>query len=164
MSILPISNSCCVFTSRKAYLSSESFRMQQQLLGILLHHTVQQSKPQEQHFQFWRKKGMYPCIRCLHQKSDTSKVRPRPRMAQETRCLHTRGISTMMLHVLHFVKIHLCTSPPQIFHCLQPDNAGGDTLLVDGFKVAEELANRDPAAFKVLCKTPVPFQHTSSGV
>ena len=52
----------------------------------------------------------------------------------------------------------------QIFHCLQPDKAGGDTLLVDGFKVAEELEKRDASAFHTLCTTPITFQHTSEGV
>jgi len=51
--------------------------------------------------------------------------------------------------------------PPgiQAFHCLQSDPQGGATLLVDGFKVAEELKERDPEAFEFLCETPLPFQH-----
>ncbi|EKX36051.1 hypothetical protein GUITHDRAFT_155346 [Guillardia theta CCMP2712] len=52
--------------------------------------------------------------------------------------------------------------PPgiQVFHCLEPDLHGGDTLLVDGFKVAEDLKEIDSDSFNFLCETPVPFQHT----
>mmetsp|Transcript_49477 Transcript_49477/g.120777 ORF Transcript_49477/g.120777 Transcript_49477/m.120777 type:complete len:489 (-) Transcript_49477:94-1560(-) len=54
--------------------------------------------------------------------------------------------------------------PPglQIFHCLHADPKGGDTLLVDGFKVAEELQKCDPQAYNILCNTPVTFQHHSA--
>lgn len=51
--------------------------------------------------------------------------------------------------------------PPglQIFHCLQADPDGGDTLLVDGFQVARKLEQTDPAALRLLSSRPVPFQH-----
>ena len=52
--------------------------------------------------------------------------------------------------------------PPglQVFHCLEADRqGGGHTLLVDGFQVAQKLQQHDPAAFRLLSKVPVPFQH-----
>ena len=38
----------------------------------------------------------------------------------------------------------------QMFHCLQFDGTGGDSTLVDGFKVAEDIRRSDPEAFEVL--------------
>jgi len=54
--------------------------------------------------------------------------------------------------------------PPglQIFHCLHADPAGGDTLLVDGFRAAEALRAHDPAAFALLSPTPVTFRHADA--
>mmetsp|Transcript_52685 Transcript_52685/g.125450 ORF Transcript_52685/g.125450 Transcript_52685/m.125450 type:complete len:500 (+) Transcript_52685:114-1613(+) len=51
--------------------------------------------------------------------------------------------------------------PPglQIFFCLQADPKGGDTVLVDGFRIAEAVKAKDPEAFEVLCTTPLAFQH-----
>lgn len=51
--------------------------------------------------------------------------------------------------------------PPglQIFHCLQADPTGGDTLLVDGFRASESLRRADPAAFALLTAQPVAFRH-----
>jgi len=48
----------------------------------------------------------------------------------------------------------------QIFHCLQQDASGGDTLLVDGFRVAENVRRVHPAAFGVLSTVKVHYQHT----
>jgi len=54
--------------------------------------------------------------------------------------------------------------PPglQIFHCLKADPDGGDTLLVDGFRAAEALRAKDPAAFALLAATPVTFRHADA--
>jgi len=52
--------------------------------------------------------------------------------------------------------------PPglQIFHCLQPDaKGGGESLLVDGFRVAENVKRRDLAAFEMLARHKVTYQH-----
>lgn len=50
----------------------------------------------------------------------------------------------------------------QAFHCLRADPAGGDTVLVDGFAVAERLRAADPAAFAVLCAYELPYHHTGA--
>jgi gamma-butyrobetaine dioxygenase len=50
--------------------------------------------------------------------------------------------------------------PPdfQFLHALQADAEGGDSTLVDGVWVAEQLRAADPAAFDVLATWPVPFR------
>ena len=50
--------------------------------------------------------------------------------------------------------------PPdyQLLHCLQNDAQGGDSVLVDGFRAAETLRRRDPAAFRLLSEHPIDFR------
>ncbi|XP_071502767.1 gamma-butyrobetaine dioxygenase-like [Diadema antillarum] len=46
----------------------------------------------------------------------------------------------------------------QLFHCIQQvSGSGGDSLLVDGFKAAEDLRSTSPEAFKIL--TSVPWEY-----
>lgn len=48
----------------------------------------------------------------------------------------------------------------QIFHCLShpiPPGSGGETLLVDGFYVAQEIEKHDPTAYATLSRLFVPF-------
>ncbi len=52
----------------------------------------------------------------------------------------------------------------QMFHCLAFDGRGGDSLLVDGFKVAEALRRRDPPAFDVLARVQVPGHYVEPGI
>lgn len=52
----------------------------------------------------------------------------------------------------------------QVFHCLQFDGSGGDSTLVDGFKVAEQIRQADPIAFQVLTTVKVPAQYLGDGV
>jgi trimethyllysine dioxygenase len=52
----------------------------------------------------------------------------------------------------------------QMFHCLQFDGTGGESTLVDGFKVAEAIRRSDPAAFEVLTSVKVPAQYLGDGV
>jgi trimethyllysine dioxygenase len=52
----------------------------------------------------------------------------------------------------------------QLFHCLQFDGTGGDSTLVDGFKVADDIRRSDPAAFEVLTSVKVPAQYLGDGV
>lgn len=56
--------------------------------------------------------------------------------------------------------------PPgfQMFHCLQFDGTGGESTLVDGFKVAEDIRRSDPEAFEVLSSEKVPAQYLGDGV
>ncbi len=44
------------------------------------------------------------------------------------------------------------------FHCLQAAPAGGESILVDGFKAAQRLRECDPVSFAVLASVPVFFQ------
>ncbi len=46
----------------------------------------------------------------------------------------------------------------QVLHCLTDDGAGGDTVLVDGFFVAEQLREKDVDAFRWLTR-PVTFRY-----
>lgn len=52
----------------------------------------------------------------------------------------------------------------QMFHCLQFDGTGGDSTLVDGFKVADDIRQTDPEAFEVLSSVKVPAQYLGDGV
>jgi gamma-butyrobetaine dioxygenase len=45
----------------------------------------------------------------------------------------------------------------QLLHCLEAGAPGGDTLLVDGFRAAEELRRRHPEDFASLSRLPLPF-------
>jgi gamma-butyrobetaine dioxygenase len=50
--------------------------------------------------------------------------------------------------------------PGYIFlHCLENSAEGGESTLVDGFRAAEELEARDPAAYEVLSRTQVTFRY-----
>jgi len=47
-----------------------------------------------------------------------------------------------------------------MLHCIKQytaDEAGGRTVLVDGFRVAEHLKVNHPMEFKILCHVPVEF-------
>ena len=45
----------------------------------------------------------------------------------------------------------------QLLHCLVSSGLGGDTVLVDGFKAAEDLRSRHPKMFDELIRWPVRF-------
>jgi gamma-butyrobetaine dioxygenase len=47
----------------------------------------------------------------------------------------------------------------QFLHCLVFEATGGDTLLVDGFACAAELAQTDPASFELLTTTPLLWRY-----
>ena len=52
----------------------------------------------------------------------------------------------------------------QMFHCLQFDGTGGESTLVDGFKVAEQIRKQDPEAFAALTQVKVPAHYLGDGV
>jgi gamma-butyrobetaine dioxygenase len=45
----------------------------------------------------------------------------------------------------------------QLLHCLEADAPGGETMLVDGFRAAEELRRRHPEDFAALARLPLRF-------
>jgi gamma-butyrobetaine dioxygenase len=47
----------------------------------------------------------------------------------------------------------------QFLHCLVFEATGGDTLLVDGFACANELARADPASYELLTTTPLLWRY-----
>ena len=53
--------------------------------------------------------------------------------------------------------------PPGVLmlHCLQPAEAGGENVFVDGFYVAERLRAERPEAFELLSRMPVAFKLAS---
>ncbi|ELT90433.1 hypothetical protein CAPTEDRAFT_222703 [Capitella teleta] len=51
----------------------------------------------------------------------------------------------------------------QVFHCLHHDGTGGETLLVDGFKAAEDLRSEDRSAFDLLVKERIHYQYIEPG-
>jgi len=52
----------------------------------------------------------------------------------------------------------------QMFHCLKFDGTGGESTLVDGFRIAEHIRATDPAAFEVLSTVRVPAHYLGDGV
>jgi trimethyllysine dioxygenase len=52
----------------------------------------------------------------------------------------------------------------QLFHCLTFDGSGGESTLVDGFKVADQIRQSDPIAFQMLSSVNVPAQYLGDGV
>lgn len=46
-----------------------------------------------------------------------------------------------------------------LLHCLRNDAKGGESILVDGFRVAEILQNEDPELFKTLVEVPVVYRY-----
>ncbi len=52
----------------------------------------------------------------------------------------------------------------QLFHCLQFDGSGGDSTLVNGFNVADQIRRTDPLAFQTLSSVKVPAQYLGDGV
>jgi gamma-butyrobetaine dioxygenase len=56
-------------------------------------------------------------------------------------------------------------SPPdvQLLFCIKSSVQGGESLFADGFRVAEDLRLKDPAAFELLSSYPMEFRfHDSS--
>lgn len=51
----------------------------------------------------------------------------------------------------------------QVFHCLKPAEEGGETVLVDGFAVAETLRTRHPEHFDLLSRMPVAHHYIEGG-
>jgi gamma-butyrobetaine dioxygenase len=51
-------------------------------------------------------------------------------------------------------------TPPgvQFLHCLVAEAPGGDSTLVDGFWVAEQIRRDDPATYELLTSVPVPYR------
>lgn len=52
----------------------------------------------------------------------------------------------------------------QMFACLAFDGSGGDSTLVDGFKVAETIRKSDPKAFEILSEVKIPAHYLGDGV
>jgi trimethyllysine dioxygenase len=59
-----------------------------------------------------------------------------------------------------------CLDAPglQLFVCLERDGIGGDSVLVDGFAIAEALRAEDPKAFETLTTVSVPGHYLEPGV
>jgi gamma-butyrobetaine dioxygenase len=51
----------------------------------------------------------------------------------------------------------------QFLHCLVFEASGGDSILVDGFACAAELAATDPASYELLTTTPLLFRYRDGG-
>jgi len=63
------------------------------------------------------------------------------------------------LHLNCHTDLPYWEAPPgyQFLHCLTNETVGGESVLVDGFRVAEELRKVDPAAFDLLIQVPLDF-------
>lgn len=51
----------------------------------------------------------------------------------------------------------------QLLHCREASTDGGDSVLVDGLALADDIRAEDPAAFAALRDTPVPFRYRDAG-
>ena len=56
-------------------------------------------------------------------------------------------------------------APPgiNVLHCVRPAEDGGDSILVDGFNIAEQLRRDDPASFELLANQPHMFHRLHDG-
>ena len=52
----------------------------------------------------------------------------------------------------------------QMFNCLEFDGKGGESVLVDGFAIAEKIKSEDPDAYRTLTEVIVPGQYLEPGV
>jgi trimethyllysine dioxygenase len=52
----------------------------------------------------------------------------------------------------------------QMLHCLAFDGEGGDSTMVDGFKIAAVLSEKEPRLFDVLASVAIPGQYIGDGV
>jgi [2-(trimethylamino)ethyl]phosphonate dioxygenase len=52
----------------------------------------------------------------------------------------------------------------QLLHCLDAAEEGGESVVVDGFAVADRLRREAPDAFAILAHTPVQFRYVERGV
>ncbi len=52
----------------------------------------------------------------------------------------------------------------QILHCLAFDGTGGESTMVDGFRIADELRRSEPELHEVLSSIAVPGQYVGDGV
>jgi trimethyllysine dioxygenase len=46
-----------------------------------------------------------------------------------------------------------------MFHLVQFDGVGGQTVVVDGLNVANQLKRNNPDAYDFFLKTPIPFHY-----
>jgi hypothetical protein len=51
----------------------------------------------------------------------------------------------------------------QFLHCVENKAKGGESILVDGFKVAEHMRTEQPEMFKMLSQTPAQFEKFDAG-
>jgi len=51
----------------------------------------------------------------------------------------------------------------QLLHCLEAAGEGGESVVVDGFAVADRLRREAPDAFAILTRTAVPFRYVEMG-
>jgi trimethyllysine dioxygenase len=51
----------------------------------------------------------------------------------------------------------------QLFHCLNFSGSGGESILVDGFRIADELRAADPEAYETLAAVEVTAQYIGEG-
>jgi gamma-butyrobetaine dioxygenase len=51
----------------------------------------------------------------------------------------------------------------QLLHCLEAADAGGESVVVDGFAAADRLRREAPDAFALLTRTQVDFRYVESG-
>ncbi|XP_059615228.1 trimethyllysine dioxygenase, mitochondrial [Phlebotomus argentipes] len=47
----------------------------------------------------------------------------------------------------------------QVLHCTEFEGDGGESLLVDGFKVARDVKRKHPEVYERLCSTEIPFEY-----
>ncbi len=67
---------------------------------------------------------------------------------------HTLGNSTQVVPP-HTDESYLHTPTGiLVLYCINPAKEGGESVMVDGFKLAEQLRAQDPQAFDLLCRVP----------
>ena len=79
--------------------------------------------------------------------------------------LHADTAYTNLAIRLHTDGTYVHDAPGlQMLHCLAFDGTGGESVIVDGLRVAERLARDDRQAFRVLTTVSVPGRYLEAGV
>lgn len=51
----------------------------------------------------------------------------------------------------------MCCKQVQVLHCIMQAAEGGESVMVDGFHVAQQLRKEDPEAFRTLASLRIDF-------
>ena len=74
-------------------------------------------------------------------------------------CIHVLGIPQASI-LKTWNLFHFAFTAFQCMHCILYEATGGESILVDGFKLAEKIRKKNPEHFRILSTVPIPYHHT----